>query len=197
MQVSIASVLLCLIAAIAPGAAAQTPSPTLAGASGADNAVKLPKNEPPMTSPAEVEEGESMAVIPAGQEELLSEMLGRGAALPGGCALSAGDVNGASVVATYTCPAGPVALALLHPDQAPRGAAKTERFGMVIKSGTAPDGLTDALIARIRAQEGKFEWKWVGAPRVQRASRPYLWWVAGAGVVLLAGVLAALRSRRR
>ena len=187
-----------LVAVLTPAASAQMPSPTVAGAGSADEiTVELPRAAAPMAEPTEVVEHDNVAVIPAGQEELLSEMLGRGATLAGGCKLSAGDVKNNSVVATYACPAGSVAFELVHPDKAAPGAVKTERFGITIKSGTAPDGFADDLIARIRAREGKFEWKWVGVPRVPRsAARPPVWWVVGAGVLLVAVVLAVLRWRR-
>lgn len=180
---------LCLVAAWVGLARAQDPAP----APGSAQPAVAPPGQAPDAEQVAVESG-VLAVIPAGQEELLSEMLGRGAALPGGCSLSAGNVNGASVVATYACAGGTVAVELVHPDYAARGAAKTDRFALTIKSGTAPDGLAEDLLARIRAREGKFEWKMLGPPPTQRMPS-LIWWIAGGVLVLLGGLVALRRLR--
>ena len=54
-------------------------------------------------------------IIAPGQEELLAGMLGKGAQLPGGCALTGGAVDYDVVHATYRCPYGDVAIDLSHP----------------------------------------------------------------------------------
>jgi hypothetical protein len=97
-------------------------------------------------------------VVPPGQEELLATMLGRGAALPGQCQLSNGDINGPVVAGTYTCSTGQVVFELRHPEQAPADALRTEKFAIVLKSGTPPAGLSDALLASIKAHEAQFKW---------------------------------------
>lgn len=107
--------------------------------------------------------------------------------------MSAGNVNGATVVATYACAGETVAVELVHPDYAPGGAATTDRFALTIKSGTPPDGLKDDLLARIRARETKFEWKMLGPPPTQRL--PMIWWIAGGALVLLVGLVALWRLR--
>ena len=99
-------------------------------------------------------------VIPPGQEELLLAMLGRGTALPDGCALADGRIEHTAVKATYTCPLGDVILVLSHPSVAPATATQTERFALTVDSGSPPISLTDALAARLRAREGEFTWLW-------------------------------------
>jgi hypothetical protein len=105
------------------------------------------------------------AVIPAGREEMLAGMLGRGGPLAAGCTFSGGQVEYSVVRATYTCPAGEVVYELSHPAAAAAPAARTERFALTPVSGSPPDALTAALIARLRGAESAFEWQWVARPR--------------------------------
>lgn len=99
-------------------------------------------------------------VIPPGQEELLLAMLGRGAALPDGCALADGRIEHTTLEATYTCALGDVVVRLAHPSGAPATATRTERFALAIDSGSPPVSLIDALAARVRAREAEFTWLW-------------------------------------
>jgi hypothetical protein len=135
------------------------------------------------------------AVIPPGQEELLADMLGRGATLPGECKFNGVEADHAIISTTYSCPSGEVVFELRHPSEAARGATRTERFGMTVKSGTPPAGLTDALAALIRSHETKFEWKWVGVmeggPPASRRIVP----VAAAAFVVVVGLWLILRRR--
>lgn len=108
--------------------------------------------------------------IEAGSETLLGEMLGKGEDLPGGCKLTDGKIERTSVLATYGCGAGDVVLQLRHPDDAPAGGARTERFAVDVKSGTAPAGLVDAIADRIRAREKTFTWTDVGNGRAEQAN---------------------------
>src|SRR5437870_1606738 len=64
-------------------------------------------------------------VIPAGQDDLLAEMLGRGGALPGQCTLATGEVDRTIIKATYACPGGEVVFELRHPGKAPATATQT------------------------------------------------------------------------
>jgi GDSL-like Lipase/Acylhydrolase family len=98
-------------------------------------------------------------VIPAGQDEVLGKILGLGVALPGGCSLARGNAAGAVVTVEYACSAGKVVFELRHPDDAPADALRTERFAVVLRSGSVPPGLLDALASLIRANEGGFHWK--------------------------------------
>lgn len=143
--------------------------------------------EPPLVEPLT----EPMAVIPPGREELLAEMLGRGAALPGECAFTSGQVESDVVTATYTCPAGAVVFTLRHPDKASSDATLTEKFGIAVKSGTPPAGLTDDLASRIRAREQAFEWTWVGSYAERQSPRVLV------AIAILAGAVLWLVLRRR
>ncbi len=104
----------------------------------------------------------SGAVIPPGQEDLLAEMLGRGATLPGQCEFDGGQADGPTLHATYKCATGEVVFELRHPGKAPANAIETKQFAITLQSGQPPDGLADALATLIRSHEATFEWKWVG-----------------------------------
>lgn len=98
-------------------------------------------------------------VIPSGQEALLAEILGRGESLAGGCRFAGGQAEPTVVRARYACPGGEVAVELLHPNSAPSTAVRTQRFAIVLKSGSAPAGFADELLSRIRARETEFRWQ--------------------------------------
>jgi len=97
-------------------------------------------------------------VIPPGQEELLLAMLGRGISLPDRCTLSDGKIERTIIKATYTCPLGDVVIELSHPRHAPETATETERFALIVDSGSPPDSLLDAVAANVRARESAFVW---------------------------------------
>jgi len=143
-------------------------------------------------------EDEEYAIGP-GTEPLFADMLGSGQTLPGGCTFGGGRIERTSVIATYQCGAGEVELQLLHPEIAPRGGVRTQRFAIVVKSGVPPAGLVDAVAERIRAREAGFEWMNVGGGRTRTTHR--LIRVAAASlaaiVVLWAALRLALRRRRR
>jgi hypothetical protein len=141
--------------------------------------------------------GDGDAVVPAGQEELLADMLGKGATLPGGCQLADGRVEYATVTAKYTCPNGEVVFELSHPSRAGGGAMETDRFALTPKSGSPPPELAPELVARIRAREAGFEWKWLGGPPKAR-SRALPFAVAGLlAIAVLGWVLRSRSSARR
>jgi hypothetical protein len=133
------------------------------------------------------------AVVPAGQEELLAEMLGRGATLPDGCKLSEGKIEYTTVKATYACPNGNVVFELSHPSRAGGEATRTDRFALTLKSGSPPEGLVPDLVSRIRSREAAFEWKWAGAASSARWPSN----TALAGGVLLAIALLGWIVRSR
>jgi hypothetical protein len=136
--------------------------------------------------------GGADAVVPPGQEDLLAEMLGKGATLPEGCKLTDGRVEHSTVEATYSCPAGEVVFELSHPSRAGGAATRTDRFGLTLRSGSPPQGLAPALAARIRSKEAAFEWKWIGQPRAASRSRLLL---ATAGLLAIAALGFVLRRR--
>jgi hypothetical protein len=138
-------------------------------------------------------EGEPHAVIAPGQEALLAEMLGKGAALPHDCKLTDGKIEYTFVRATYACRGGEVILELVHPSQGASPSAQTDRFAIVLVSGSPPDGLIDGLVERISSREEAFQWTMLGGA----ASKTWPSALVGA----LAGVLAigvlVWRLRRR
>jgi Dolichyl-phosphate-mannose-protein mannosyltransferase len=137
------------------------------------------------------------AVIPPGKEDLLADLLGRGAALPGQCKFAAGSVEDAVVKGTYDCPAGQVVLELRHPAQLPANVQQTDKFAIIVLSGSPPAGLLEGLQSRIRAGEGAFEWT---APPRPAGNAPAQWIAIGEVLflVLIGGaVLALWRSRSR
>ena len=136
-------------------------------------------------------------VIVPGAEALLSDVLGKGQPLPGGCALTNGQIERTSVVATYTCSGAEVVLQLLHPAMARQSGVATQRFAVTVKSGEPPAGLVDNVAERIRTRESEFEWT-RRDPRPSEIKR----WVpratAGAVVaVLLFWVVRRFAARRR
>ena len=137
-------------------------------------------------------------VILPGAEPLLSDMLGSGQTMPGGCTFTDGRIERTSVIASYTCGAAAVVLELLHPAVARPGGVRTQRFAITASSGTPPPGLVDALADRIRAREAAFEWTNLGQRRTQAPRR--LIWIAVGGAVAAVLALWALRRlavRRR
>jgi hypothetical protein len=158
-------------------------------------AVTAAEHEGPAEEAREPETDEPRAVIPPGQEDLLAEMLGRGAPLASGCTFAGGHADGPSVRVTYTCPSGEVVLELAHPDQARSTTAKTERFAITLQSGSPPDELVADLVSRIRSRENLFEWKWIGRRRGASRLRTIVLGVAAVGLLGLAALAWALRRR--
>jgi hypothetical protein len=146
------------------------------------------------TESASDERTEQGAVIPPGQEELLAQMLGRGAALPAQCVFAGAEADHAVVRATYDCPSGAVVFELSHPSKAARGATQTDRFAIAVQGGTPPSGLADALAALIRSKEAAFEWKWLGNP--ERSFSRATMVLTALGVLVVAGLGWVLRRRR-
>jgi hypothetical protein len=132
--------------------------------------------------------------IEAGSESLFGEMLGKGEALPGGCKLTDGKIERTGVLATYTCGDAPVVLQLLHPEAAPAGGVRTERFAVNVQSGAAPAGLVDAVADRIRAREAKFTWTDVGDARARPPAGGTGWLL---GLVVVVAAFLVYRSLRR
>jgi hypothetical protein len=116
-----------------------------------------------LAAPAFATEGEpeqAAPAVPPGQEALLLEMLGKGAALPDGCKLAAGEVDHTVIEATYDCAFGKVILELAHPREARPTDEQTEQFVFTVLEGSPPDSLVDAVGALIHAHEDDFEWAW-------------------------------------
>jgi len=158
-------------------------------------------------------------VIPPGQEDAFADLLGRGHALPAGCAFAGGRIEQAAVIVSYHCAGGEVVLELRHPDGAPADAPRSQRFALVTRSGEPPAALLDALLARMRAGEGGVAWQDGAALEVRALqvawtllllAAPLLCWraaraagVAGGpallavgGAMLLAGAITAPLAER-
>lgn len=147
---------------------------------------------PPDVDPAR--RGEQYAIAP-GAEQLLSDMLGAGQNLPGGCTFTNGRIEQTRVLATYTCGTHESVLQFLHPEAAPAGGIRTRAFVIEVRDGTPPDELVQAIADRVRAREAAFEWTYTGGHEEQK-SRGTLVSVALASLFLLS-VLALLAVRKR
>jgi MYXO-CTERM domain-containing protein len=138
-------------------------------------------------------------VIPPGQEALLADMLGQGAALPGECRFAGGKVEGRSALVTYNCSAGEIVIELHHPSAAPVGATRTERFAVAVRRGSPAPGMVEAVVSRIRSREGEFKWLLLEPPRTPSdapARSSTLFLIAAFGLLAIA-VLAWVRRRKR
>jgi hypothetical protein len=102
---------------------------------------------------------EDELVIASGQEELLANMLGRGAAFPGPCEFTGAKASPKAIQSTYKCPAGEVELELSHPSKAPASAVRTSRFAIAVLKGSPPADFSAAREARIRTHETTFQWQ--------------------------------------
>ncbi len=140
---------------------------------------------------------ENAWVIPAGKEDVLADMLGRGETLPGPCQFSGGQADRTSLRGTYSCPGGEVVFELSHPSKAAPGATQTERFAIKLQSGSPPAGLADALVARVRAHEAAFEWTWIGSTAPTRSPLRVVGGLLVALALVVGGVLMILRRRQR
>ena len=114
----------------------------------------------PLTATAETDDATAGPMIPPGQENLLLEMLGRGASLPDKCKLTEGQVAYVVVEAKYTCSFGEVVLSISHSSQVEESVAKTETFAIAVVDGSPTAGFTDAVASLIRSRENDFEWVW-------------------------------------
>lgn len=152
-----------------------------------------PEGVPPEIDPTRA--SEQHAIGPSA-EPLISQMLGRGEALPGGCAFASGRIERTYVLATYTCGADPIELRFLHPEAAPPGSVRTKAFAIAVTAGTPPGGLVEAIADRVRAREATFEWTSVGG------RDPYPSWGIGSvtavvvAILVVSLVLIAVRRKR-
>ncbi len=106
------------------------------------------------------------------QEAALLPILGRGAALPEGCALTNLDARSEHVAARYACPnrAGSLTLDLYVNRPTPPIPGYSGRFGVETSAGF-PRPLRDAVLARIAAGENRLNWQVRGAPPPRREGR--------------------------
>lgn len=98
-------------------------------------------------------------VIPPGQERAVLAMLGGREPLRGACRLETASVEGATVRASYRCPAGSVPVTLHHAAQAPPGSLPAGVFGLECADPEArASGLLDDVAARVRARGDAVRW---------------------------------------
>jgi hypothetical protein len=119
-----------------------------------------------LSAPAAATEGERDViyepVVPPGNEELLSDMLGRGAPLPDECKFAGGGADGPVIQSRYKCSSGEVVFELAHPTNIDKPATQTtEQFAVTLQKGSPPAGLVDVLVWLIRSRESDFEWAWL------------------------------------
>jgi hypothetical protein len=148
-------------------------------------------------APTGATHGAQRYVIPPGAEPLFSEMLGSGQTLPGGCTFTDGQIQQATVRATYSCGGQTVVLELAHPTLAATAAAHSDRFAIVVQSGTPPNGFVDAVAERVRAREGAFQWVELAVPPEPSRGSLLVPAVIAAAAVLVLVVMRWLAGRRR
>lgn len=100
-----------------------------------------------------------------GQEAAFAPLLGRGAALPEGCALADLDAQSDHIAARYACPnrAAPLTLDLYADRPTTPVPGYSGRFGVEVSAGF-PRALRDAVLARLSAGENRLNWQVRGAP---------------------------------
>ena len=96
--------------------------------------------------------------IPPGQEELLLDMLGKGATLPDGCVLTDGRIEYTVIEASYKCSSGDVILEIAHVSQVLKNDTETGQFTIAVLEGSPVQSLVDEVSARIVKREAEFEW---------------------------------------
>jgi hypothetical protein len=139
---------------------------------------------------------EQYAIGPSA-EPLISEMLGRGQELPGGCAFASGRIERTYVLATYTCGTERIELRFLHPDVAPPASVRTKAFALAVTAGTSPAGLVEAIADRVRAREATFEWTTVGGRDPYGRQWNGAAVAVAVGLVVVLGLVVARRKRSR
>ncbi len=96
--------------------------------------------------------------IPPGQEDLLLGMLGKGAALPGGCSVTDVGVVYTVIEAHYSCSHGEVVLELTHVSEAIDTDTQTADFAIAVLEGSPPPSLVDVVSLRVQEREDSFQW---------------------------------------
>ncbi len=96
--------------------------------------------------------------IPPGQEDLLLDMLGRDARLPGGCNVTDVGVVYTVIEARYSCSLGEVVLELTHSSDALDTDTQTADFAIAVLEGSPPPSLVDVVSLRVHEREGSFQW---------------------------------------
>lgn len=138
-------------------------------------------------------------VIPAGQEELVLDMLGRGEMLPGDCKLMSASIDKNMIVAPYECGGLPATVRLEHPSAGTEG-PRTEAFVLSLEGNSVP-GLLEAIEAAVRRHEGGFRWLVTtrqGAARTHSWSQGLDWRTSGLlGILASLGLVGSIAWKRR
>ncbi|HEX9051130.1 MAG TPA: SGNH/GDSL hydrolase family protein [Anaeromyxobacter sp.] len=138
-------------------------------------------------------------LLPPGQEDQVAGLLGRGAALTGGCAWRSASIDHDRVIARYDCGGRAVDVQLVHASVAPRGAHVAGSTALVA-GPDAPRALVDALEARLRARGADLGWIASSGDVAPPPPAPAHSWtsVAGvtAGIALVVLPLLVVRSVR-
>jgi hypothetical protein len=113
-------------------------------------------------------------IIPPGEEQLLTTMLGGGVPLPDGCSLADGQIDRDVVRARYHCPNGDVRIHLSHPSTRGPHVIVTKQFALTVVDGSPHDELLAAIAALIRANESEFSWSMLELGRNSRGFAPVL-----------------------
>lgn len=112
-------------------------------------------------------------VFPAGREEILGRMLGRGEALPDGCRLGGIRIDARSARAEYACSAGRTAvLELVHPSASTSAVAITPQFAIVDRGSGAAAALVQAIESRVRREMASWTWQTAGAAATPEVPPP-------------------------
>ena len=96
------------------------------------------------------------AVIPPGEEQVVADMLGRGAGLQY-CALVSGGIRDNVISGVYNCVGNEVRVELANPRNATATSIQTGQFAVTVQ-GSPTAGFQDDLVARVRSAEGSFQW---------------------------------------
>jgi hypothetical protein len=125
-------------------------------------------------------------IITSGWESVVAEMLGTGEAVTDRCRFTDGQIEGTLIRAVYRCGTEDVVIELGHPSKMTADGVRTERFALSVASGSPPPELLPALVSRVRASEGRFEWRWPGTALLPL--RTMLLGLGAMAVLLLAAV---------
>ena len=97
-------------------------------------------------------------VIPPGEEQVVADMLGRGAGLQY-CTLVSGGIHDNVISGVYNCVGNEVRVELVNPRSATATSIQTGQFAVSVQ-GSPTAGFQDDLVARVRSAEGNFQWTW-------------------------------------
>ena len=95
-------------------------------------------------------------VIPPGEEQVVADMLGRGAGLQY-CTLVSGGIRDNVISGVYNCVGNEVRVELGNLRNATATSIQTRQFAVSVQ-GSPTAGFQEDLVARVRSAEGNFQW---------------------------------------